>query len=56
MLSIVNFSLKAQKSNGCQGDEGDDDDNTDSNKQGWSSVDKLLVPPCVGLVKVSNGC
>jgi len=44
--------LQAQKCNGCQGDN-DDDDDTESSKQGWSSEDKLLVAPCIGLVKVS---
>jgi len=42
--------LQAQKCNGCHGDI---DDDTESGKQGWSSEDKLLVAPCVGLVKVS---
>lgn len=44
--------MQAQKCNGCQGDE--DDEGTESIKQGWSNDDRLLVPPCVGLVKVSN--
>ncbi|KAL9974473.1 hypothetical protein ACROYT_G011508 [Oculina patagonica] len=47
---------EAQKCNGCQGDNDDDDDDTESNKQGWSSEDKLLVPPCVGLVKACRSC
>ena len=46
--------LQAQKCNGCQGDNDDDGDDTEAIKQGWSSDDRLLVPPCVGLVKVSD--
>lgn len=45
---------EAQRCNGCQNDN--DDDDTESRKQGWSSEDKLLVPPCVGLVKACRSC
>lgn len=47
---------EAQKCNGCQGDNDDDGDDTEAIKQGWSSEDKLLVPPCVGLVKACRSC
>lgn len=46
---------EAQKCNGCQENDCDEDDNA-TNKDGWSSVDKLLVPPCIGLVKACRSC
>lgn len=49
--TFILFSSQAQKSNGCQSD--DDDEDKDCNKKGWSDEDRLLVPPCIGLVKVS---
>ncbi|XP_015769684.1 PREDICTED: cyclin-D1-binding protein 1 homolog [Acropora digitifera] len=44
---------EAQKSNGCQSD---DDEDKDCNKKGWSDEDRLLVPPCIGLVKACRSC
>ena len=53
-MMIIFCCMYAQKCNGCQGDNDDDGDETEAIKQGWSSEDRLLVPPCVGLVKVSD--
>ena len=44
--------IQAQRCNGLQDEHSVESDDPELNSEGWSSVDRLLLPPCMGLIKV----